>query len=70
MGFNLIFPLLAQILKPLINLFNWFFLVGNIILPLKRLIIIISISLLLCVIYLLIFTDCDITLPKPNVYCI
>ena len=69
MGFNLIFPLLAQILKPLINLSKLFFLVGNIILPLKRLIII-YISLLLCVIYLLILTDCDITLPKPNVSCI
>ena len=68
-GSNLIFPLLAQRLKPLINLSHWFLVVGNTTLPLKRLRII-SISLLLCVTYLLHFIDCDITLPKPKVSCI
>jgi hypothetical protein len=34
-GSNLIFPLLAQRLKPLRNLSNWFLVVGNITLPLK-----------------------------------
>jgi len=60
------FPLLAQRLKPEIKFSNFFCLVGNTTFPLKRLIII-SISFLLCVTYLLVFTDCEITLPNPNV---
>ena len=66
---NIILPLLAQLLKPFINLSSFTFVVGNIALPLKRLIII-SISFLLCVTYLLVFIDCGITLPKPKVYFI
>lgn len=56
-------------LKAVINFSNLSCLVGNKVLPLKILIII-SISFLFCVTYLLVFTDCEITLPKPNVSCI
>ena len=66
---NLILPLITQLLNPLIKLFNFIFLVGNTMLPLKRLIII-YISFLLCVVYLLVLIDCEITLPKAKVYCI
>lgn len=65
-GSNLILPLLAQRLNPLIKLFNFICLVGNIVLPLNILIII-SISFLLCVTYLLVIPDCAITLPNPKV---
>jgi hypothetical protein len=65
-GSNLIFPLLTQMLNPSIKASNLFCLVGRIVLPLKR-VIIISISLLLCVTYLLVLADCEITFPKPKV---
>jgi hypothetical protein len=55
-GSNLILPLVTQSLNPLIKRYNLFFLVGKRVLALKRLIMI-SISLLLCVTYLLVFAD-------------
>jgi hypothetical protein len=55
-GFNLILPLVTQILKALTNLANFSCLRGKTILPLNMLIKI-SISFLLCVIYLLVFKD-------------
>jgi hypothetical protein len=63
---NLILPLFTQILNPLIKLDNFICLLGNTKLPLNILIII-SISFLLCVTYLLVIADCAITLPNPKV---
>jgi hypothetical protein len=68
-GSNWILPFVTQSLNPLIKILSFICRVGKTVLPLKILIII-SISFLLCVTYLLVFTDCDITLPKPNVSCI
>ena len=66
---NLIFPLLAQLLKPAIKRYKLYCLVGKTVFPVKILRMI-YISLLLCVTYLLHFRDCDITFPKPKVYFI
>jgi hypothetical protein len=53
---NLILPFVTQILNPLIKRLSFICRVGKTVLPLKILIII-SISFLLCVTYLLVFTD-------------
>jgi Na+-translocating ferredoxin:NAD+ oxidoreductase RnfD subunit len=65
-AFNIILPLLIQILNPLTNFSNLTFLLGKIRLPLNKWINN-SISLLFCVTYLLVCADCAITLPNPKV---
>ena len=65
-GFNIILPLVTQLLNPLTKLLNLVFLLGKIILPLNKWIIN-SISFLFCVTYLLVLADWGITLPNPNV---